>query len=50
MPSEELKKGIPKAIVVGQVEFSDKEKAKNKADLEKIFREYGVLKTGENEK
>lgn len=42
--SEELKKGIPKAVVVGKVQFTDEEKEQHKKDFESILKQYGVLK------
>ena len=45
--SEELRRGIPKASVVGRVEFTPEEEARHKRDFEKILREMGVL--GEDE-
>ena len=47
--SEELKKGIPKAIQIGEkIEFSEAEKKKHDEDFEKILKEFGVLKENES--
>ena len=47
--SEELKKGIPKAIPTGRkVEFSEEEKAKIDMDFEKILKQFGVLKENQS--
>lgn len=46
--SEELRRGIPKPIVIGHIEFTAEEKAQNRKDLEEILREIGVLKENEN--
>ena len=49
MMSEELKKGIPKAIQSGEnVEFTKEEKKKHDEDFEKILKEFGVLKENES--
>lgn len=45
--SEELKRGIPKAIVIGHVEFTEEEKIQHDIDFTKILREYGVIKDNE---
>jgi hypothetical protein len=42
--SEELKKGIPKAIVTGKVEFSEEEKERHAKELEKMMKNFGILK------
>ena len=42
--SEELKKGIPKAIPTGKkIEFSKEEKIRHDKDMERILKEIGVL-------
>lgn len=41
--NEELKKGIPKAVVIGEVSFTEEEKKQNRLEFEKILRENGVL-------
>lgn len=41
--SEELKRGIPKAIVVGKVEYSREEKEQHDRDFEEILKQFGVL-------
>lgn len=46
--SEELKKGIPKAIVTGKTEFTAAEKEKYDADFEKILKQNGILKENES--
>lgn len=48
MPSEELKKGIPKAVVIRHTEFTEEEKEKHDRDFEKILKQYGVLKENES--
>ena len=49
MMSEELKKGIPKAIQTGKkIEFTEEEKKKHDEDFEKILKEFGVLKENES--
>ena len=48
--SEELKRGIPKAIVIGHVEFTKEEKIQHDKDFTKILREYGVIKDNESVK
>ena len=42
--SEELKRGIPKAIVVGKVTFTEEEKSQFDRDFEHMLKEMGVLK------
>lgn len=42
--SEELRRGIPKAIVTGEVKTTVEEREKYDCDFEKILKEYGVLK------
>ena len=46
--SEELKKGIPKAIVTGRFESTKEEREQADRDFEKILREAGVLKEGQS--
>ena len=47
--SEELKKGIPKAVQVGKaVKFTKEEKEKHDQDFEKILKQYGVLKENQS--
>lgn len=47
--SEELKRGIPKAIPNGEkIVFSEEEKRMNDENFEKILKEYGVLKENES--
>ena len=46
--SEELKRGIPKAIVIGHTEFTPEEKERHERDFEKILKEAGVLKENES--
>lgn len=41
--SEELRRGIPKATVIGHVEFTPEERERNKRDFERILKEMGVL-------
>lgn len=41
--SDELKKGIPKGIVIGKVEFSEEEKIRHDEDMERILKKIGVL-------
>ena len=48
-PSEELKRGIPKAIPTGeQIVFTKEEKEQHEKDFEKILKEFGVLKENES--
>ena len=43
--SEELKKGIPRAIQTGEtIEYTEEEKEQHDRDFEKILKQYGVLK------
>lgn len=43
--SDELKKGIPKAIPTGEViEYTEEEKKKNDKAFEKILKKAGVIK------
>ena len=43
--SEELKKGIPRAIPTGEkTEYTAEEKKQHDNDFEKILKQYGVLK------
>ncbi len=46
--SEELKRGIPKAIVTGHTEFTEEEKKKNEAAVEKWFKSQGIIKEDEH--
>ena len=46
--SEELKRGIPKAVVVGKVEFAEKEMEQHDRDFEKILKQFGVLKENQS--
>lgn len=46
--SEELRRGIPKAVVIGHTEYTEEEKEKHDRDFEKILKEYGVLKENES--
>lgn len=46
--SDELKKGIPKAIQIGKKEFTKEEKEKHDKDFEKILKQYGVLKKNQS--
>lgn len=48
MPSEELKHGIPKAVVIGHTESTTEEKEKHDKDFEKILKQYGILKENES--
>ena len=42
--SEELKRGIPKAIRTGERKvFTEEEKRRNEESFEKILKEYGIL-------
>ena len=46
--SEELKRGIPKAIPTGKkIVFTEEEKKRNRMEFEKILKEFGVLKENE---
>jgi hypothetical protein len=46
--SEELKRGIPKAIVVGRVESTVEEREQYDRDFEKMLKELGVLKENQS--
>ena len=47
--SEELKRGIPKAIPIGNKrKLTEEEKEKYDRNFEKILREAGVLKEGQS--
>lgn len=47
--SEELKKGIPRAIPTGEkIEYTAEEKEQHDRDFEKILKEYGVLKENQS--
>ena len=46
--SEELKRGIPKAIVIGKVVYSEAEKEQHDKDFERILKEYGILKENQS--
>ena len=46
--SKELNKGIPKAVVVGKVEYSAEEQEQHDADFEMILKQYGVLKENQS--
>ena len=47
--SEELKKGIPKAIPTGgKKEYSAEEKEQHDRDFERILKKFGVLKENES--
>lgn len=46
--SEELKRGIPKATVIGQVAFTEEEKARHRRECEAILKEMGVLEEDES--
>lgn len=46
--SEELKKGIPKAIVIGKVTFTEEEKSQFDRDFEHMLKEMGVLKENQS--
>ena len=48
MPSEELKKGIPKAVVIGHTEYMEEEKEKHDRYFEKILKQQGVLKENQS--
>ena len=46
--SEELKRGIPRPIFGGIVEFTDEEKEQHDKDFEEILKQFGVLKENES--
>ena len=46
--SEELKRGIPKAIVTGYTTFSEEERKKYDAVTEKWLKSQGILKEDEH--
>ena len=48
--SEELKRGIPKATVIGRVEYTAEEEALHRSECEAILKKMGVLKDGESVK
>ena len=48
MPSEELKKGIPKAIVIGHKKYAEEDKEKYDRDFEKILKQNGILKENQS--
>lgn len=41
--SEELRRGIPRAVVVGKVEYTKEEQEQHDRDFEKILKQFGVL-------
>ena len=46
--SEDLRRGIPKAIPTGKkIEFTEEEKKRNRMEFEKFLKEKGVLKENE---
>ena len=45
---EELKRGIPKAIAVGKVDFTAEEQEQYGRDFKIILKKYGVLKENES--
>lgn len=47
--SEELRKGIPKAIPIGEkIEYTEEEKEQHDRDFEKILKQYGILKKNQS--
>lgn len=46
--SEELRRGIPKGVIIGHVEFSVEEKEQNRKRFEIILKAHGVLKENES--
>ena len=48
MPSEELKRGIPRAIVTGHTKYTKEEQEKHDRDFEKILKQNGVLKENQS--
>lgn len=47
--SEELKRGIPKAVSMGKIkEFTDEEREQYDKDFEKILKKAGILKENES--
>ena len=46
--SEELKKGIPKGIVIDKKNYTEEEKEKHDLDFEKILKNVGVLKENQS--
>lgn len=46
--SEELKRGIPKAVVVGKVSSTKEEREQYDKDFEEILKQFGVLKENES--
>ena len=46
--SEELRRGIPKAIPTGnKIEFSEEERKRNRMEFEKFLKELGALRENE---
>lgn len=46
--SEELRRGIPKAIPTGKkVEFTEEQKRRNDEEVERLLKKFGVLKENE---
>lgn len=47
--SEELKKGIPKAVSIGKIkEFTNEERSQYDKDFEEILKKAGILKENES--
>ena len=46
--SEELRRGIPKATVVGRIEYTAEEVSRHKKECEAILRAMGVLEEGQS--
>lgn len=46
--SEELRRGIPKAIVIGKVESTPEEREQHDRDFEEILKQYGILKENQS--
>ena len=46
--SEELRRGIPKAIPTGKkIEFTEEQKRRNEENVERLLKKFGVLKENE---
>lgn len=48
--NEELKKGIPKAIVIGELKFTKEEKERHARDIAKAKKKLGILDKNESNK
>lgn len=46
--SEELERGIPKAIVTGKIEFTEEENSQNRKNFIKFLKESGYIRNDKN--